>query len=444
MKIYNKLICIFLFFSTLLSANATYINEPILNSKVYIETHGNPNDEVIVFVHGLGDEASTIWERSVEKLKNDYYIITFDLPGFGKSSKYSAEYTPEKYALVVDYLISKYTSKQIYLVGHSMGGAIALKYTQLYESKIKRLFLIDVAGILHRDAYSQFLIKAGIDKFFNMDNSNFITNKISNLFSNISNGLNKLVPTSLYDVVRTDYLRDNLFQSNPTSIAAVGLVTETFFNIEKINTPTIILWGEKDEVAPLRTGYVLNKLIKNSTLKVIKNSGHAPIIDSKEIYLDYLDKFLTNNIEKESKKVNRLIYDNLEINKQNNLILDCNSKLIRIINSQNIQLKDCNLEEMYIENSSVWIINSNVNTKDTALKIISSKVNITASEINGKVAIDTFNSKLDFAAVNLKSSETSIFSRKTNQIIFSLTTLQGPITNKILHKKIVMQNNNKL
>lgn len=443
MILFNKLFFLILFFSSFLNANSFYMDEPILNSNIYVETHGDSNKQAVVFIHGLGDEASTIWESSIDKLKEEYYVITFDLPGFGKSSKSDAEYTPTKYALVVDYIVSRYTNKPVYLVGHSMGGAISLKYIELFEEKVEKLFLIDAAGILHKDAYSQFLIKMGIDRFLNIDDTDYINNKITNFISNISSGLNKIVPNDLYSVVRNDTFRKNVFQSNPTAIAAVGLVTETFFKIEKINIPTLILWGEKDEIAPLRTGYVLNKLIKNSTLKIIKNSGHVPIIDSKDIYLDYLTNFLEGKIEEETKKEKIYTGKELEISNQENIKLNCNIKSLRIINSNNIKLENCNMQNLYISNSTVSLLNSNINSEKTALSVINSKISITASNISGSIAIDTFNSKLDLAAVNLTSSDISILSRKTNQIIFSLTTLRGPITTKIFHKKVVMLDNNK-
>lgn len=63
MKIYKKLLIIFVFVFSTVNANTTFINEPILNSMMYVETHGDKNKEVVVFVHGLGDEASTIWEK---------------------------------------------------------------------------------------------------------------------------------------------------------------------------------------------------------------------------------------------------------------------------------------------------------------------------------------------------------------------------------------------
>ena len=372
MKIFNKFLIILLFVFSTLNANTTFIDEPILNSNVYVQTYGDQNNEVVVFVHGLGDEASTIWESSIEKLKENYYVITFDLPGFGKSSKSDAEYTPSKYALFVDYIVSKYTNKPFYLVGHSMGGAISLKYANLYEEKVKQLFLIDAAGVLHKDAYSHFLIKMGIDKFLNIENVDNVNNKISNFISNISTGLNKIVPVDLYSTVRNETIRKGLYQSNPTSIAAVGLVTETFFGIEKIKIPTFILWGENDEIAPLRTAYVLNKLIKNSQLKIIKNSGHVPIIDSKDIYLEYLVQFLENKIEKDKKEEREYIDKDLEINSQENIKLSCNMKNLRIINSNNIKIENCNLKGLYIRNSTVSILNSNIISENIALNVIDS------------------------------------------------------------------------
>ena len=443
MKLLNKITLFLILFISSLSADTFYIDEPILKSKMYMEIHGNKNNETIVFVHGLGDEASTIWKDSVDRLKENYQVIIFDLPGFGKSSKSSAEYTPEKYALVLDYIVSKYVNKPFYLVGHSMGGAISIKYTTLFQNKVKKLFLIDSAGVLHRDAYGQFLIKMGVDKFVDAKESDFLNTKITNLVSKVSNGLSKMVPNDLHGIVRTEFLRQNIFQENPTPIAAVGLVTEVLFEVSKIKVPTLILWGEDDDVAPLRTGYVLNKLIKNSQLEIIKNSGHVPILDSREIYLSYLDKFLNEEIQKKEKPKKEFVNKDEEIIQENGKKIDCNFKSLKIIDSKNIQLHNCNLEKLIVENSTVWLVDSNINSDDIAINTINSSLNITSSDIKGRVAIESNNSKLDLAATNLVSSEISILSRRINQVIFSLTTLRGPITNKVFHKKVTMQDNNK-
>jgi pimeloyl-ACP methyl ester carboxylesterase len=409
-----------------------------------MEIHGDKNKETVVFVHGLGDEASSIWKSSVEKLKTHYRVIVFDLPGFGKSSKSSAEYTPEKYAFVLNHIISQYVQTPFYLVGHSMGGAISLKYTTLFGNNVKKLFLIASAGVLHQDAYGQFLIKMGVDKFINTKQSDALNTKITNFITNVSNELNRIVAKDLYSIVRTEYLRKSIFQENPIPIAAVGLVTETLFDIPKIKVPTLILWGENDDITPLRTGYVLNELIENSQLEIINNSGHVPILDSKERYLSYLEQFLNEDIHKKESILQASSTQEAQIVQEMGSKIDCNFKSLKIINSKNIQLYNCHLEELVIENSTVWLTDSNIVSKDIALSVYNSTLNITSTNIKARIAIKTYHSKLDLAAVKLTASESSILSEGINEVIFSLSTVENPLTNKILHKKIIMKDNNKL
>ena len=77
-------IFILFFFTVTLHAFDGLIKEPIFNEYVYVKTQGNPQKETIVFVHGLGNEASAIWDETIAQLKEDYFILSFDLSGFGK------------------------------------------------------------------------------------------------------------------------------------------------------------------------------------------------------------------------------------------------------------------------------------------------------------------------------------------------------------------------
>jgi pimeloyl-ACP methyl ester carboxylesterase len=157
MPYFYKLL-ILLFFTVPLHAFEGLIKEPIFNEYVYVKTQGNPQKEIIVFVHGLGNEASTVWDETIEQLKEDYFILTFDLSGFGKSSKSKQAYTITNYSRLLFFLINQYCSKPFYLVGHSMGGAIALKFASDNSTQVKKLMIIDAAGILHQEAYSKSLI----------------------------------------------------------------------------------------------------------------------------------------------------------------------------------------------------------------------------------------------------------------------------------------------
>ena len=76
-----------------------------------------------------------------------------DLPGFGRSGRANAKYAPERYAAVLSRVIAAYGPGPVDVVGHSMGGAISLYHAAAYPEQVRRLIVVDAAGILHRDAW---------------------------------------------------------------------------------------------------------------------------------------------------------------------------------------------------------------------------------------------------------------------------------------------------
>lgn len=444
----NKLFISIILVFTYVNSKTFYIDEPILNTKVFIQTYGDKSKEAIVLVHGLGHEASSIWKDTIEKFKNDYYIVSFDLPGFGKSSRVNRELTPTNYSLFINYISNLYINKPFFLIGHSMGGAISLKYTSMFPKNVKKLLLIDVAGILHRDTYSNFLINTGIDSFFKIKSIEPL-NKISNIFSQITTGIQDYIPSDLSIVIKTEYIRQMLFKDNTTAIAAIGLVMEDYSNVVySISTPTEILWGEDDEIAPVRTGYTLNKILTNSKIKVIPNSGHVPIIDSKEIYLEYVNSFLTNKNKNNIDKRSSFNTKDLLVKNQNNIEISGKYKSLKIIDSNNIKINSSNIEELIIINSNVTILNSTIKSNKTAINVKGSNLELTACNIDGFYAIQSENSRLDIAGSKLNSIENSIINKNINNkdiLILSLTRINSKYNkNRVFHEKMEIDSNSRI
>jgi pimeloyl-ACP methyl ester carboxylesterase len=124
--------------------------DPVFNSRTYIEQWGDPADPPVILVHGLGDSAARDWRYLAPALADNFYVIAFDLPGFGRSQKYNALYTPDTLARVVAWVADAYVERPFALIGHSMGGTIALNYASTHSDRLTRLVLIDAAGVLHR------------------------------------------------------------------------------------------------------------------------------------------------------------------------------------------------------------------------------------------------------------------------------------------------------
>lgn len=400
--------------------NAQFIKEPIFNEVSYVETYGNPKNEAIVFVHGLGKEASSIWLESVEALKKDYYILIFDLPGFGKSDKSNQLYSPKRYVGFIDTLIDNFVDKPFHLVGHSMGASISLKYTSLNQERVKSLTLIDAAAILHKVAYSEFLVKYKVKETVKSD-------AVSDFMSELPQMIDTIMPFEVDTMLNSKLTRKVILRSNPNTIAAMALAEENFSSIpQKIEVPTLIMWGKEDKTAPLRTGYALNKLIKNSKLEIIENSKHTPMVDNFDIYLDLLKKHLkTKRYIKKDTKIEPSSKE-IVIRNDEGRVLRGYFKKVEVYDSKDITLKNAFIEELIIYNSKIDFINSKLDlTKDSF--IINSKVQMTATTIKLDKPIEINNSDFDLAAVDVETKTKAFYtnSEKKQEVVYSLCTVNS-------------------
>ena len=416
----------------------TFITEPIFNASVYMQTVGNPENPAVVLVHGLGDEASSIWESTIELLKNDYFVVTFDLPGFGQSSKANELYSPLNYAKFIHYLTQTYVKRPFHLVGHSMGGAIALKYTSMYPSDVESLVLVDAAGILHRSEYNNFLVQNGVNAFFDEQNGliqGLQTQKVTSFIDKIAEKIDRKMSLDMEVVLSNEDLRATILGGSPYSIAAVALVEENFNGIpQKINARTTIIWGEIDTIAPVETGYVLHKLMPNASLKILPRTGHVPMVSNEQAFLNLLKGHFLN----QEGTVRPIMPKNTP--NYNVTIRDIEGRVytgkignMSIINSQKIIIKDAVIEELAIINSDVEIINSTIkSTNALAVSAQNAKVSIVASNISGRIKLQ--NTKLHLLGITMEAFGKPIEALSTSMVFYSLCQ----INNKLIHGKEIL------
>lgn len=423
----QKIIFIWLALLTFTFGEGFYFDDnETFNSKIYIETLGNPANPAVILVHGLGDEASTIWDETKDVLKNDYFVVVFDLPGFRNSELSSNVYSPENYAKLINTIAKRFVNKPFHLVGHSMGGAISLKYASMYKDTLASLVLIDAAGILHRATYGKFLAVNGIEHLFEADSlfGNLMqTPRINNFINNITNKLDNSRLFNADKVLSSPNLRKSVLNDNPMTIAALALVQTNFSNLlEDIDTNTLIIWGEDDTIAPLETGFVLNRRLQKSHLEIIQKAGHVPMLTHYDEYI----KMLVNHLNVKSDYRKEYLIDKKKSyvtyyigNKQ---ILTGYIKKITIENATNIIIKDAYIDNITIKNSQIEIHHSEISAMNP-LRIENSTVFITSSDIHSN--IKSFNSTLNIAGTDLYALETNkLFKNSLNTtLIYSLSKI---------------------
>jgi len=113
---------------------------------VYLENDVK-SDTTLVFIHGFGGNKDT-WVRMIAEWDDRYHVIVLDLPGHGESvSKKTLSYTITDQAKRLHAFVEAKNLKGFYLFGHSMGGAIALRYAGSHQENLKALILIDAMGL---------------------------------------------------------------------------------------------------------------------------------------------------------------------------------------------------------------------------------------------------------------------------------------------------------
>ncbi|MEW6551514.1 MAG: alpha/beta hydrolase [Campylobacterota bacterium] len=434
----QKIIFIWLILLTFTFGEGFYFDDnETFNSKIYIETLGNPANPAVILVHGLGDEASTIWDETKNVLKNDYFVVVFDLPGFRNSELSSNVYSPENYAKLINTIAKRFVNKPFHLVGHSMGGAISLKYASMYKDTLASLVLIDAAGILHRATYGKFLAVNGIEHLFEADSlfGNLMqTPRINNFINNITNKLDNSRLFNADKVLSSPNLRKNVLNDNPMTIAALALVQTNFSNLlEDIDTNTLIIWGENDAIAPIQTGYVLNRLLQNSTMKIIADSAHVPMLSHKDIFYRHLKEHLANSAiyVKTKARVDTPAY-NIKIANSKKEVITGHIKKAVIKNSNNILIKDAIIDDIEIINSNVEILNSTY-SGEGKFSSLKSTLYIVASDLFNKIDADY--STLNIAGSSINTDFKHFIQTKSSSVvIYSLSR----INNVSIHDKFTI------
>ena len=265
------------------------VDAPGFTGQAYVMEAGRIEAPTVVLVHGLGEKGSTDFDPIVHALVAHYHVLTFDLPGFGRSTHGHDLYSPEAYADFVHALVAQRSRGAINLVGHSMGGAISLVYAARFPAEVERLFLMDVAGVLHRKAYVSFAIAAGLDNVLGVlaDTGKAVANDAMERSAQaIDPWLSTSPDPSL--LLRVDLVRAKVLQT-PTRIAALATILEDFGPaIAKVQAPTFILWGSNDAVASLRAGRLLKARLPYAQLRVLEGVGHDPLSQQPAAVVDFL------------------------------------------------------------------------------------------------------------------------------------------------------------
>ncbi len=405
-----------------------FVREPVFSSQMLVVEAGVEHPHTVVLVHGLGQYAFRHWEPVIAALAEDYHVLAFDLPGFGYSENPGGRYSPTNYARVLSWIIEKNDRPQVHLVGHSMGGAVALRYAASYPERVDRLVLADVAGILQRTAFTKH------SSGWNVDVEG-VPRPLQRVTATAQRWGTNLVETAsglpdLIGVLRgSDRAWNAILIDRPNANAALALIDEDFSGaIAAVAAPTLVIWGDKDTVAPLRTGRLLAGRMRHAELQVITGAEHVPMESHPDTFNKLLKEFLVGRELQPyaSAPAKSEVQGDLRCNGRTGDTYSGRYRKVVLENCVAVVLDGVVAEQIDIRGSQVSLFDVRVESESVALRAANSTVAATNSVFVGEVGLHARNSRLDLAGVTVRGRETAVAASGRSRLIFSVSDIDDP------------------
>jgi pimeloyl-ACP methyl ester carboxylesterase len=234
-------------------------------------SYSNENDKpTLLLLHGMGANARTNWSSQIKTLSKSFNLILPDLIYFGESTSNSQNYSVEFQVEQIHEAVLKLGfTKKINVMGFSYGGLTAAMYNQLYLQDVQKLIIVD-----------------GPVKFFSAQMADSVANSlgINGLYNVISpitiagfNAMSKAAMSKTFPltkkikrkIINYYFIPNKEIRDKQMIYLIDNSAHYQSLNYNLAETQTLLIWGSKDGVIPLRVGLEINKSFPNTTKLVL-------------------------------------------------------------------------------------------------------------------------------------------------------------------------------
>ncbi len=256
--------------------------------RIHYELHIGEVNKNILFIHGLGGDLRA-WDEERALLENrGYTTIALDLRGHGLSDRPSPEsaYAFTNFVRDIQMIIEKEKLQNVILVGHCLGGMIAMSVAYLYPKQIRALVLVDTS--YKAPYFSKIIINHTLIQLF----LRLFATYIPGFYMHGTVDYTKFRFTDDFDKKRI--LSDIMH----TSLKSYLLICENLLSLngekllDGINIPTLVIEGEKDKVYPPSIAKHISLRMKNANLDLIKDANHIIVLTKPSELVESIILFL--------------------------------------------------------------------------------------------------------------------------------------------------------
>lgn len=254
----------------------------------------------ILLIHGIGDN-STTWSTVQAKLAQRFTVIAPDLLGHGKSDKPRADYSVAAYANGMRDLLSVLDVERVTVVGHSLGGGVAMQFAYQFPQLVDRLILVGAGGVT-KDVNVALRIASlpmgtealALLRLPMVLPAVQVAGRIGGLLLG-KTAVGRDIPNMLR--ILADLPEPTASSAFARTLRAVvdwrgQVVTMLDRCYLTESVPVQLVWGSHDSVIPVGHGRMAHAAMPGSQLEIFDGSGHFPFHDDPDRFVELLEKFI--------------------------------------------------------------------------------------------------------------------------------------------------------
>lgn len=256
----------------------------------------------ILLIHGIGDN-STTWSSVQSTLAQRFTVIAPDLLGHGKSDKPRADYSVAAYANGMRDLLSVLDVERVTVVGHSLGGGVAMQFAYQFPQLVDRLILVGAGGVT-KDVNFALRIAS-----LPMGSEALALLRLPLVLPALqmmgraaglaigSTGLGRDLPEMLR--ILEDLPEPTASSAFARTLRAVvdwrgQVVTMLDRCYLTESVPVQLIWGSHDSVIPVSHARLAHAAMPGSRLEIFERSGHFPFHDDPDRFVEIVERFISS------------------------------------------------------------------------------------------------------------------------------------------------------
>jgi pimeloyl-ACP methyl ester carboxylesterase len=258
------------------------------NAKIFYRVTGK--GKTVALIHGFGEDGN-IWNDTVETLKSNFRVIVPDIPGSGKSTILKEENTQisiNDYAEVIINVLQNESIDNCSVIGHSMGGYIALAIAEKYNEVLNGFGLFHSTAFQDNEERKQSRLKS-IEFLQTHDAISFLKTSIAGLFAEKFKQEHADIVEKLIDGGRS-FSSEILIQYQTAMMSR----PERTSVLQKTKLPVLFIIGEKDQSIPLQQSLTQCHIPSLSSVYILPNAGHMGMLEERELSTDAIISYLNN------------------------------------------------------------------------------------------------------------------------------------------------------